>query len=139
MPTVLGGRRRLRPVERDDEPQLEQADVAAAAGDVAPQGVDERREQAGAHERCLLGQRVGQAHRAGHLGLDVEPQVGEAVGADERAHLGQALSGQDVGDEAPGALGVGEPRASGRCRHDRRDAVVPGDAGNLLDEVLGGS
>ena len=45
------------------------------------------------------------------LGVDVEPQRGVAVGADERRapHLGQALPGEHVGDEAPNPLCVGEP------------------------------
>ena len=58
-----GDRRRAeRAAGTEDEPDLGERDVLVAAGDVAPQRVDEAREHRRAQQRPLLRQRVGEPH-----------------------------------------------------------------------------
>ena len=73
--------------------------------------------------------------------VGVEPERGVAVGADERRSSSTSTRPWPASTSATRRRTrwrVGEPGAARGRREDRGDALVAVDAGDLLDEVLGG-
>ena len=130
-------RRAERTARTEDETELVDRDVLVATRDVAPQRVDEAREDRRAQQRPLLGQRVGQPDRVTTVVVGGQHElVGELLRHERVAEdLGQPGPGQRVGDDPTGLLLVGQAATVARGRRDRRDVVVAVDPRDLLGVV----
>ena len=130
-----------RPAARrgqEDHADLVQRQVALAAAEVAPQRAEQRRQQRRAQQRLLLGQRVGQPHRAAPRVVGGQPERVVHAGRDERVrqHLDVARPRPAPGrPSGGGAAPAVSPPPAGRERQHARDVVVAVEPDHLLDQV----